>query len=120
MPEAVDLSQLRDQAAQEDAVEDLERDDIIDVRTAFLVFVDKDGQTIMTHDVNLPVRPEHTPTPDEVYAACSVVAKDITVQETTARTVQGMVQMAQMQMQAAQQAQMQQQLLNNPNFRNGG
>jgi hypothetical protein len=74
----------------------------------------------MTHDVNLPVRPEHTPTPDEVYGACQVVSKDISVQETTARTVQGMVQMAQMQMQAAQQQQLSQQLLNNPNFRQGG
>lgn len=116
--EAVDLSQLQTDEEQENApVEDL-APETVDVVTAFLIYTTKDGQTIMTYDVNIPVVPEHSPTPDEVYGACQVVSKDIQVQETTARTVNGMVQMAQAQMQAAQQQQLGQQLLNNPNFRN--
>lgn len=80
------------------------------VRTAFLVVINKDGTTIATPDLDVALVREHLPNTDEIFAACQIISKDITVQESAMGTAQFMQQMAMAQMQARQNANLAQNL----------
>ena len=120
MPEVLDLSTLKNkkpdleslseeqQAALEQMAEENPEPEGEQVRTAFLVVVGKDGNTVAIPDLDYAIIRDHMPSVDEIYSAVSVVAKDIQVQETAQITTQFMQQMAaaaQQQMQAQQLAQ---------------
>ena len=80
-------------------------------RTAFLVFVTKDGETAATNDPSLfadSVSVEKMAHPDEIDAACAAIRTDIAAQKTAAM-VQGLMMQA---ARAAQEAQMNAAILN--------
>lgn len=73
-------------------------------RTAFLVFVTKDGETAASNDPSLfanSVNVEKIAHPDEMDAACAVIRTDIASQKTAAM-IQGLMMQA---AKAAQEAQ---------------
>jgi hypothetical protein len=96
MPEIPDLSKLNGQqppAPEEKAP--------VRVTTAFLVIVQEDGAVVVSTDLAQPMEQRRVVTPDDIYAAVSIIRKDIVVQQTAALTQQGMLQMG-----AAMQQQM--------------
>lgn len=70
-----------------------------EVRTAFLVVINKDGSINISPDLDVPLVREHLPGTDEIYSSCQVIAKDIQVSEAAVATAQFMQQMAMAQMQ---------------------
>lgn len=74
------------------------------VRTAFLVIVAEDGSAVAVPDLNLKVVRDHIPSTDDIYAATTLIQKDIHVQEGAQITASFQYQMA---MQAQQQMQAQ-------------
>jgi hypothetical protein len=82
----------------------------LDVVTAFIVYITKEGQVIGTPDINVKLNPERPPTNDDFFSGASVVVKDIqaitTAEQTVAlqsRLAQQMAHMQQQQQLAAQQ-----------------
>lgn len=123
MSDVVDLSTLRSKSDEPDLdslspeeQEALDKmaeengEDGQEVRTAFLVIVTRDGQSIAVPDINLPLRLDHQASTDEIFGAAKTVAKDIQVQETAQHTAFAMQQMAMAQMQARQNQQLASQL----------
>lgn len=85
--------------------------EVVEAKTAFVVFIKDDGSVVMSPDLNLPIVSERQPTINEVYSACALVMKDIQNQETAVLAAQHTVN-AQMQMaQRMHDAQMNQQAL---------
>lgn len=75
----------------------------LSVRTAFLVVVNHDGSMVATPDVNISLDGEHLATHDEMYAAMSVVMRDIQAGITGRAVLAGIQQMSQ-DMSSAQRA----------------
>lgn len=99
-----DLSQLRkEQASSEEQTH-------VNARTAFLVIVDENGEVYAQPDINAPLTRQYLPSADDIYSACGVVQRDITVQISAQHTVLGMQQMAMHQAKRMQEAQMLQHL----------
>lgn len=73
--------------------------DVIEAQTAFLVFTTKEGNTVLTADINTPITVERPPTSHEVKGALYVVLSDFAVSETALNTAQMTVN-TQMQMAA--------------------
>lgn len=92
---------------------------VLEVSTAFLVYIGKNGDVVMTNDLTTALIIERPASPDEVYGACAVVQKDLAARETAMQSGYAVAQIAQQQMAAAQNQQLQQQILNAPNLRNG-
>jgi hypothetical protein len=75
----------------------------IEVATAFTVACSGDGVWVVLNDPNIPVKPQRAPTPDDMYAGCAVVQKDIAGQIAAMHTQRAMLQFTQ-QLQQQQQA----------------
>ena len=73
------------------------------VTTAFLL-VYKDGRWMATPDLNTPLVLKREATPDDIWDACTKVARDIDIAD-TAQAVLGFQQQMAQQMMQAQQAQ---------------
>lgn len=78
--------------------------EVTDVTTAFMAYMDTDGQWVITPDINTSVIPAREPTPDEMYACACIVQKDFAAQAAAQATVT--LQMMQAQAIANQQANM--------------
>lgn len=103
MPEIPDLSKLKN--GQQPPPPTPEQPTSTRVRTAFLVIVGADGNIVVSADVAQEIEFEHPVTTDELYSACSLIIKDITVQQTAGLVSQGLLQMGSlMQRQAQDQA----------------
>lgn len=76
--------------------------DALDVTTAFIVFINKDGSYGLTQDVTAKFAPDRMATGDDVYAACSVALSDLQAGKSAQLTAAHMAQLGQM-MQAQQQ-----------------
>lgn len=76
--------------------------EITEVTTAFMAYLDKDNQWVITPDINVTIKPEREPTPDELYAAACIIQKDMAAQAAAQATVT--LQMMQAQAIANQQA----------------
>lgn len=107
---ALDLSDL----AQPEA--EAPEDEVQNVTWAFIVYATEEGETIMHHDINLPIVPSRIPHPDEVHGACANVMSDISTMKTAGHTAQttvnGLMQLQQQAMQQQQNAMIQQQMMN--------
>lgn len=66
----------------------------LQVRTAFLVIVQENGEVVASPDLSLRLQRTYIPTADDVYGACAVTLKDLTVQDASQATAIGMQQMA--------------------------
>lgn len=71
---------------------------------AFLVIVQHDGTIVATSDTTQAVGVAREATPDDIYAACSLICKDVIVQQTAALTQQAILQMGAALQQQAQTA----------------
>jgi hypothetical protein len=87
--------------------------EVVEARCAFLVYITKGGQTVMTPDINTPLTVERPIHQDEALGATYNVLTNLSSQMGAAMTINGMVGMTQ----AAMQQQAQQQLLKDPNLR---
>ena len=115
MNNVLDLSKLKDREPDYDDLTDEEQenlagmaeggDDVLPVRTAFLVILDKDGNVQVTPDLSAKVQRQHMPSADEVYGLAGVVQKDIAAQESAALTQQALMSMGQQMRQHAQDQQ---------------
>jgi hypothetical protein len=74
------------------------------VTTAFMAYMDTEGQWVITPDINTSIIPAREPTPDEMYACACIVQKDFSAQAAAQATVT--LQMMQAQAIANQQANM--------------
>lgn len=72
----------------------------VQARTAFLVVVDAKGNIQVSTNTTQDVEVDHECTTDDIFTACSLILKDIQVQQTA-----GLVQASLMQMGAAMQQQ---------------
>ena len=82
----------------------------VPVRTAFLVVINEQGEVFVTLDLDTKVKIAFQPSPDDIYGAAAVVMRDMAVQQTSQHTIVGMQQMAQLQAQRLQEAQIAAQL----------
>lgn len=110
---AVDLSALsaEDKERLDEIIENTDAeipDERDPITTAFVVLVDLAGRVMASSDVSIlnKVTARRPATADDIYGACSVIMKDISVQETAAHVQMGLMQQAQ-----AMQRQMQDQQL---------
>lgn len=76
--------------------------EITKARCAFVVFVNEDGQTNLTTDLNMPLTATRAPHPHEIVGALYTVLADISAQQGAAHTMSGMMNMTNMAMQAQQ------------------
>lgn len=64
---------------------------LIEVETAFIVFVHRDAnglvQTLSTPDLNVPLVVDHLPSADEVFAALAVVSSDLQAEKVAVKTI---------------------------------
>ena len=110
---AIDLSNLGN---REDVQEPLQVDEdaVESVQWAFIVYKTYAGETIMHHDINIPVVPDRSPHMDDVHGACANVMSDINTMKTAGHTAQttvnGLMQLQQEAMQQAQAQAIQQQM----------
>lgn len=99
--DAVLLGQEREQETPEE-----EGGPVVDVQTAFIVFLTKEGTFAASTDINLPIVPERVATGNDMLLGCSSVRDEIIVQNTAAvtaqMTVNAQMQLAQQAMQARQ------------------
>lgn len=103
MPEIPDLSKLKN--GQQPPPPTPEQPSMPQARTAFLVIVGADGNILVSTDLDQEIQVDHPVTTDDLYAACSLIMKDITVQQTAGLVSQGLLQMGSlMQRQAQDQA----------------
>ena len=122
MPEAFDLSSLKDkkpsgdpsydgltpeEQASVDALGEKtepEQPEAHAVVTAFLVIMETDGSIHAEADLDTPLARQRLPHGDDVYAACSVVMRDVEASHTSQVTLVHLQNMtAQMQQQMANQ-----------------
>lgn len=80
---------------------------VIKARTAFLLFIDENGQANVSDDINLPITVERKPSPDELFGALHVILKNLNAQEAAAATMFNMMMSARAQQEANQNAQIQ-------------
>lgn len=73
--------------------------ELVEADAAFLVMV-KDGQVVMSTDINIPITVERQPTLHEIRGACYNVLTDLQNQETAMQSAQHTVNF---QLQAARQ-----------------
>lgn len=90
-----------------------QKPEVIEARCAFLVYITKEGQTVMTPDINTPLTTERLVHQDEVMAACYVVSNNMLAQQNAAFTVQAQAGMAQ----AVMNMRETQKIQKDPNFR---
>lgn len=97
MAEIPDLSQLKNgQQAPADPAPPTQ------ARTAFLVIVGVNGDINVVGNLDTEVAIERTITPDDIYSACTLIIKDVQVQQTAALVQAGLLQMGSMMQQQAQ------------------
>jgi hypothetical protein len=74
---------------------------VMEVTTAFLVFITTDGQVVAHNDISLPIKPQRLVGMDDMYGAVSNIKRDIEAQSAAGATLnlqqQVMTQMAQQQ-----------------------
>jgi len=66
--------------------------EFIDAKTAFMIYWTKEGEVMVSPDLNAPIVIERPPTATEVYSACAIVQKDVIAQQTSLGTVQTQMQ----------------------------
>jgi hypothetical protein len=98
VPEIPDLSRLKNNQPPPEAKSAL-------ARTAFLVIVGADGNIEVTVDLSRDVSVERHATTDDIYAASTLIIKDVQVQQTAMLVQQGLLQMGSMVQQQAADAQ---------------
>lgn len=96
-----DIPELGRAAAAERTQPEEEVIDVIEAKTAFLVFTTPEGNTVLTADINAPISVERPPTSHEVKGALYVVLSDFAVSETALNSAQMTINT---QMQMAQRA----------------
>lgn len=78
-----------------------ETQDPLAVRTAFLVLITKEGESVVVPDINFPVVPERGPNQDEIVSSCQRVGDYITnqvlIQAVTQSVVANMARLLQAQ-----------------------
>lgn len=101
MPEIPDLSQIKNgqQAPPTEPIPPAQ------ANTAFLVIVGADGNINVTGNLDVEVAVDRPVTPDDIYSACSLIIKDVQVQQTAALVQAGLLQMGSMMQQQAQHEQ---------------
>lgn len=97
----METPELSQSAASQRVEPEEEVIDVIEARTAFLVFTTPEGNTVLTADINAPITVERPPTSHEVKGALYVVLSDFAVSETALNTAQMTINT---QMQMAQRA----------------
>lgn len=106
--QAADLSDL----GQVNEEEPQQERQPVDCATAFTVACSPDGVWIVLTDPSVPLKLMRAPSPDDMYAGCAVIQKDIAGQIAAMHTQRVMLQLAQQQQQAMQQQMQQQQAAN--------
>lgn len=122
---AIDLSALRSKKTEGPAIDDLSPEqrealaamadeecvqEAVACRTAFVVFVSEEGQTVVTGDLDMAFMRSALPTMDDIYAACAVIQKDIVATQSAQSVMMGMQQTAIAARQAAENSQLLSQL----------
>jgi hypothetical protein len=95
VPEIPDLSKMKNNQPPPEPEPAL-------ARTAFLVIVGADGNIEVTVNLSREVAVERQATTDDIYAASTLINKDIQVQQTAMLVQQGLLQMGSMMQQQAQ------------------
>lgn len=60
----------------------------IEAKTAFIIYIDKDGLVAVSTDLNAPIVIDAPPTPHELWSAVASVKKNIESMETAMQTAQ--------------------------------
>ena len=84
----------------------------VSATAAFLLYLDKDGNVVMSPDINIAITTERTPTIHEIKGALQTVLDDLRTQETAILAAQHVVNMQMQLGRAAQEARMNQQIMN--------
>lgn len=104
MPDAPSLAQG---AAKARAEQSAAPPEVVEARTAFLVFLDSNGGVGSTPNLDQKLKVDHQPSAEEVKFACDEISQELHMQKqaviTTNTIVQQQMQMAQ-QARAAQEA----------------
>lgn len=82
----------------------------VPARTAFLVVVGADGNIQVSADVGQPIEMKELCTTDDVFMACSLICKDIGVQQTAQLVQASLLQMGSALQQQTQEQQIRQRL----------
>lgn len=78
---AADLTSSAARARQQQQAKP-EAPEIIEATFAFVVYQKREnGQYVLTHDLNAPVKADRQPTHDEVYGAMAIIQKDLVGQQ---------------------------------------
>jgi hypothetical protein len=87
---------------------DIQPQEAVHAKTAFLVVQMPDGSFVAHSDVNTPVILEHEATLNDMYCGAAQVQRDVTIMQTnqhiTTNVVNGLMMAMQQQMEAAQAA----------------
>lgn len=75
---------------------------VVKAKTAFLIYIEDNGQVMLTPDTSTPLDIERLPHPDEVTGAVYAVLVNLQAQQGAAHTVNGMMQMGSAMAQAQQ------------------
>lgn len=112
--ESVDLSQLAAQLSEEDQANlaQMASEQPIQAVTAFVVYLTPEGQWNATTNIDQVFEVAREVTPDDLTAACAVVARDVIIQHTAAQaakitTVAVIQNMMAISQQAAEQQELQ-------------
>lgn len=100
MNEIPDLSKLKDNGTPQP-----DKATPVPAKTAFLVVVGADGNIQVSADTGLEVEVQGQPTTDDIYTACTLITKDIQVQQTAGLVSNSLLQMGSMLQQQAQNQQ---------------
>jgi hypothetical protein len=99
MPEIPDLSKLKNGSTPPEPEAPQQQE----VRTAFLVLVDANGNIQVSTDVGENIVPDHMASHDEIWSACQLIIKDIQIQQTAGLVSNGLLQMGSALQQHAQE-----------------
>lgn len=106
MADVPDLSQLKNGSKPPEP----EAPQAVPARTAFLVVVGADGNIQVSADVGQPVEMKERCTTDDIFMACSLICKDIGVQQTAQLVSAQLLQMGSALQQQTQEQQIRQRL----------
>lgn len=124
MADVLDLSSLKNKASETSTYDSLSPEEqakvdamaeghelpAVKVRTAFLVIVDDNGAVTALPDLTVRLDRRYTPTAHDVIGAAAVIQADATAQLSGQHAAMGIQQMAHMQMEQMQNAQIAAQL----------
>jgi hypothetical protein len=125
MPDVPLLGQdaARERKAENSPPEVPEAPKVIPARTAIMIIVTPEGETVLANDINLPIQIERTATRDEAYGMLATAMKDMQVEEVAAHTAASTIAQVERKQQEAlakmQNAQLHQHINQNGGIRGG-